>query len=319
MSDVYIPRQCSEQETGGNEDCTWCTGLMLENAAYARTRVAPTRHEYEALRVAGGDGPAEHSGDGSNYSQLAYGMDMRYGWRPLMEVGLTFNEAWDRFAPGFAMGWQGSMGSIGQGARYRRWDPPFRGAHSFLVVRLDDQDRGWLLNPQAPNSFAGEWISRADLRAYYDGIRVPSIIYARVGSRVLPDTATEDTMKFVNANGYGVTSVRRLPVKRGTPWLFVDGSPGGVFSADAELTVLGLADSVGGTFVVVIDTGVPYVDRITRSTLALVRSKAAVSTVPVTPPVDQSATVKAAVTSAVDHIAAAETALATAIQEARPR
>ena len=82
----------------------------------------------------------------------------------------------------------------------------------------------------------------------------------------------EDDMRFINSHGVGVESPMRINVGAGSKWTYLDGSPGGSFSADAVLTYLGKGDSVTGKHIVQIGTGIPYSDGITRSTLVLVSS-----------------------------------------------
>lgn len=77
-------------------------------------------------------------------------------------------------------------------------------------------------------------------------------------------------VRFANSNGYSVTSSKQLPVKAGQAWSYLDGSPGGTFSADATLEVLGRVDAKAGQYVVEIGTGVPYADKVTRRTLVMV-------------------------------------------------
>lgn len=194
---VYHPAQCTEREPDGSyEDCTWCTGVMLWNGMNGRTAVPPTRAEYEALRVAGGDGPAEKPHDGSNHGQLVLGMTRRYGAAPVELRGATFDRLWATLQPGVMAGVAGNMGTTS--THLRRWDPGFganggRAAHEVLVIRDDESDRVWWMNPLAPASFPGEYISKAMLRAFYEGLGDVGFVYAPVGI-LPPDTATEDPM-----------------------------------------------------------------------------------------------------------------------------
>lgn len=200
MAEYFIPRQCSEREVGGDEDCTWCSGVMLYNAASGRNAVPSTRAEYEALRVAGGDGPAENPGDGSNYGQLEVGLRRRYGWDvrrfgPPGGAHLGFGAFWSTLAPGYGAAVQGSMGAFPRTGHWRRWDRQFGGAHSVFVERLDRSDRVWWMNPSAPNSHAGEWMSKEDLRRYYEGMQ-GGFIVTKVGALRPPDTSTGDAMEL---------------------------------------------------------------------------------------------------------------------------
>jgi len=189
---TYRPPQCTEREPGGYEDCTWASGVMLQNAAHGDAVVPSTRKEYEALRVAGGDGPAENPGDGSNLLQLQVGFVSRYKWAP-DRVGVpglwtTFDKVWSLLAPGVGGVIQGKMGALS--THYRRWDPRFVGGHASYVQRESSANRVWWMNPLAPNSYAGEWMSKADLRAFFVALN-GGLLYARIGKFAVPDTGTE--------------------------------------------------------------------------------------------------------------------------------
>lgn len=190
----WVPPQCSEREAGGQEDCTWCTGVMLNNAAHGRTVVRSVRSEYEALRVAGGDGPAENPGDGSNYKQLELAIKRRYDWDIDRYGHIPFATFWRMLTPGMAAGVQGTMGVFPRMGRWRRWDRQFGSFHSVYVQRRDTSDRVWWMNPSAPNTYAGEWMNKADLKRYYEAW-VGGIVMVKVGKLfVPPDTSTEDPM-----------------------------------------------------------------------------------------------------------------------------
>lgn len=215
---VFHPAQVSEREPDGTyEDCTWATGVMLWNARLGFNGAPNTRAEYEALRVAGGDGPAENSGDGSNYDQLALGMSRRYGWRPPV-VTTTFDAAWGLFKPGVAMGWQGSMGGVND--YLRRWDVNF-GAngrlapHSVLAIRDAAEDACWWMNPLAPRSFPGERISKAMLQRYFEALPRAAITYTPVGVFELPDTGTDEVDMAINSVP-GLTSPYTVTLPEGT-------------------------------------------------------------------------------------------------------
>jgi hypothetical protein len=164
---------CSEREPGGYEDCTWASAVMLDNANHGWADVPSTRTEYQALRVAGGDGPGEKPGDGSNQRQAQIGMMRRYGWAPT-RIGVpgfptTFSSLWVRLQPGSGASVQGSFRRFPPGHRYRRWDPDFVGGHCAYVQRESRTERVWWMDPLAPSSYAGEWMTKADLQRYVDG------------------------------------------------------------------------------------------------------------------------------------------------------
>ena len=93
-------------------------------------------------------------------------------------------------------------------------------------------------------------------------------------------------MRFANANSYDVTSGKRLALKAGQPWTYLDGSPGGTFSTNQTVECLGLADSKSGQYVVEIATGAPYADKVTRRTLVMVKTTATPTDAPAPAPVD---------------------------------
>lgn len=188
---TYVPPQCSEQEAGGWEDCTWCAGVMLNNAAHGTTVSPNTRLEYEALRVAGGDGPAEKPGDGSNNGQLRTGIRNRYHWEPeLMGPPAEPHRPWADVKAkiahiGDVAALAGTMAAFPAGHHLRRWDPGFHAGHQVFVMKRDALPRFWWMNPQAPNSYPGEWVSESDVRAFYEGF-VGGALFAKVGQLAPP-------------------------------------------------------------------------------------------------------------------------------------
>jgi hypothetical protein len=184
----YRPPMCSEREPGGFEDCTWCAGVMLNNAAHAKTVAPSTRSEYEGLRVDGGNKKAEGHGDGSDLFELRKGIKKRYGFTPRLtgEPG-SLHKPWTTVLkslakPGDAAVLQGSMGVFPAGHHLRRHDKKFDGAHAVYVQRVDDKPRLWWMNPAAPNSFDGEFIALADAKKYYQGLR-GGAMFVRVGEQ----------------------------------------------------------------------------------------------------------------------------------------
>ncbi|MGZ9159993.1 MAG: hypothetical protein ACXW4T_02410 [Candidatus Limnocylindrales bacterium] len=199
----FRPPQCTEQEPGGHEDCTWCAGVMLQNAAYAKAVAPSTRAEYEGLRVDGNEGPARNPEDGSSLDDLMIGMAKRYGWQPEKVGHVAWSTILRHLAePGDGAVLQGWMGvSFDRAAHWRRWDPTFVTAHAVYVQRVDAEDRLWWMNPAAPNSFPGEFIPMPEAKRYYQGMR-GGAMFVRVGQR-----STEDEMP-----GLGTTPAQDLLV-----------------------------------------------------------------------------------------------------------
>lgn len=167
---LYRPPLVSEREPGGYEDCTWASAVMLNNAHHGTEDRPSTRREYQALRVAGGDGPAENPGDGSNQEQAATGIRRRYGWAP-MRIGVpgvarSFDYLWQLLDRGWGASVQGFMGAFPPGHHLRRHDPSFRGAHCVYLQREDTRDHVWWMDPLAPSTYAGEWVDKNDVRRY---------------------------------------------------------------------------------------------------------------------------------------------------------
>lgn len=86
---------------------------------------------------------------------------------------------------------------------------------------------------------------------------------------------TENDVRFVNSDSFNATSGKRLPVKAGRAWKYLDGSAGGTFGGDTEVEVFGTSDAHAGQYVVEINTGNPYSDKAPRRTLVLVEADAA--------------------------------------------
>lgn len=209
---MYRPPQCTEREPGGWEDCAWCSGVMLDNAVHGFPHSPSTRLEYEALRVAGGDGPGENPGDGSRPDQVRNGMIRRYGWVPRFfapTANSNFDDdVWPLLIPGTGFVITGKMSMTND--HFRRWDPDFMGAHSVYGQRESKADRVWLQNPLAPNVYPGEWMSRAQLRTFWNSFR-NWVLFGSIGSLLVPDTSTEDPDVRVV-----VVTVREFPLRKFT-------------------------------------------------------------------------------------------------------
>lgn len=157
---MFRPHQCTETNELHRTDCTWCSGVMLANAAEGRDLHPPVRPEYEALRAASGDLVG-----GSGLDELQHGLSVRYGWtRPISPSWTEFMAAFD---PGTGMVMQGHLSALN--AHYNRWNRT-RVPHAMYVQREDWQSRAWLQNPLAPQTYAGEWISIADLHLFFDAL-----------------------------------------------------------------------------------------------------------------------------------------------------
>lgn len=212
---TYRPPDCTEREPDGSwEDCTWCSGICLGNAAHEAKVYPPTQAEYEALRKASGDTMV----GGSSLRDLQAGMLARWGWTGHLLVRPTWSLVWSALKPNVGAVVQGSMGSIP--VHYRRWDPDFGASgrlapHAFYVQREANEDRVWLINPQAPRGYAGEWLAKRDLERYFKGLPGAEAMWVQIGARagLLPDTDEEADLDF-----------RIVRVVAGTATVTIDGA-----------------------------------------------------------------------------------------------
>lgn len=161
---MFVPRLVSEREAGGWEDCVWASGVMLANGLAGADVHPGTRTEYEALRVAGGDGPAENPGDGSNLSQLQAGLERRYSITAVKRGG-----GWHDFMTACPIGTvfvvQGLNGALP--ARLR--GSTFTGPHAVAGVRTGSLQVA-LLNPLFPNGTPPAVATLDELRAFYESL-----------------------------------------------------------------------------------------------------------------------------------------------------
>ncbi len=219
---TWIPSLVSEREPDGSwEDCTWASGVMLANAGAAGDWHPGTRAEYEALRVAGGDGPAENPHDGSNLGQLAVGMRSRYGWTGARADGWTAVSA---VRPRTAVVVTGSYASLP--THFRRWDPAFGGGHAALAVRTPY--RWWWLDPLAVRGYAGEEIAAATLGAFVRSIGPAMAI--PIGKEARMDIAHKIERWILDGGPGNVTTLGAPRVAGVMDWsrrlAFVSGSGG---------------------------------------------------------------------------------------------
>lgn len=97
------------------------------------------------------------------------------------------------------------------------------------------------------------------------------ILYTRTAAHGA-DESGGDEVRFANVNGYDADSNQRVNVGAGSRWYYLDGSEGGTFSADASLRAFGLPDAESGKYVVLVGTGGPYADKVTRETLVMIKT-----------------------------------------------
>lgn len=146
------------------EDCAPTSMLMLVNAATGRKKpTTMTLDEAERLRMAAGYGPTGPT----NIVRLGAAAATRYGiTAPRMVSGASY--IWAALVSGRGAAINGSMGAFPDGHRLRRWAPNFEGWHSVYVQREDESERVRWFDPLAPQgTYAGEWVTRAELRQFF--------------------------------------------------------------------------------------------------------------------------------------------------------
>jgi hypothetical protein len=186
---MFVPYLVSEQEAGGWEDCVWATGVMLGNAAAGADVHPATRSEYEALRVAGGDGPAENPGDGSRLSQLLVGLRNRYG----LAEGLELGNGWPALLAAMPVGSYAALNGHTSALPARlKLDACRNIAHTLLVAR--DQPLSMLvLDPCRRNGSAPTRATNAELGAYHNGLAGAAWLAYAGGSPMTPLPITDPT------------------------------------------------------------------------------------------------------------------------------
>jgi hypothetical protein len=67
------------------------------------------------------------------------------------------------------------MKAFGPTHRLSRFDRNFDAPHNVFVARVDDTDRVWWCDPEAPNppgpSYQGEWVSKSELKQFVDAFK----------------------------------------------------------------------------------------------------------------------------------------------------
>lgn len=162
MTTYLIPPLVTEHETGPDDDCVFCSGVMQVLARWPG-RCPATLTTAEALRHAAGipDGPAS-SGD------LVKGITVLFGagYAPTTVQGPA--ALWAALAPGHSATVSGIPTAAPAGSPPRHWLPNYGEGHRLFAERLDTTDRVWLMDPEGPAGtfYQGEWCSKAALLAF---------------------------------------------------------------------------------------------------------------------------------------------------------
>lgn len=177
----FIPYLVSERESGGWEDCTWASGVMLGNAFVAANVHPATRAEYQGLRAATGylhAEPIEGEKKGGNIDDLIVGMRNRYkvGGYKVTDISVLM----DNWRPGMSGAVQGMNGSLPVKAR---GGSSFTGAHCiFAVRRLDGQTVA--LNPLQANGTAPVPITMTELANFFKALPGAGALIGGAGQEI---------------------------------------------------------------------------------------------------------------------------------------
>lgn len=161
----HQPQFVTEREAGRWQDCLWASASMLVDK-WTAGRILISR---EALRRLSGDRTGGSSLDRLVVALHRIGLTARTS--PNGGSVVTWASLRTRLAAG---GGAVLLGDDSQLPRwYGRWDPAFwnntgsRDNHAIYLDRYDGaHDRYWMMDPLAAASWAGEWISGRDLRAF---------------------------------------------------------------------------------------------------------------------------------------------------------
>ncbi len=270
---TYHPPQCSEREPDGRwEDCLWCSIVMLGNAAYRSAHYPSTQHEYEALRRASGDSMI----GGSNMDNAVKGMDARWGWHGKVTSDALF--ALRALQPGETCALNGNMAAVSD--HLRRWDPEFRGAHCVAVTKDADGRLFWQ-NPQAPQTYPGEYVAMVEAERYAGWQIGARAMTVRIGQRATvatphivnsaPTPAERNVM--INEAGLTVVSSHVKTLAQGQPLFRYPGGPRMTsMSKTGPVEYFGSAGK--GWSAVRVLTGAAYADGVQRPTVLYVPSAA---------------------------------------------
>lgn len=292
---------------GHIDQCSWCALVMAANKAGAGLPASLAQSKVFGEHAAG-------------IADLNVALQRELGWAGREYAG-TFAGFLALLVPGMGAVCQGFYAALPD--HYARFDPAFakKGLDSVHDVYVQRQPDGslWWIDPlfHSEPGYRGEAISQATLgafmTAYHSGAKALLVLEgSHVPAQGGANIGGGADMRFVKASGYDVDSGKRLAVKAGAAWKYLDGSAGGTFSGAMNLVTLGVGDANAGQYVCLVPTGIPYADGSTRPTLVLVASSASTTAVPAAPPVDCTAAVATAVAPLEAQIAAFPTQLANA-------
>lgn len=168
----------SEREPGPWIECTFTSAVMAVRSW--GFRVPAKLIEAKGLHKASGKDPAK----GGSIADVIKGFYVRYNTRKGQQLSnADFPALWTDLSVGRSGVFQGSMGAFPAGHHLRRHDPGFKGFHAIFVIRLDERDRVWWVDPLAPlGDYQGEFVPLKNFRKFVEGLPAGS---ALIGNAVV--------------------------------------------------------------------------------------------------------------------------------------
>jgi hypothetical protein len=173
----------SENETGLDEDCLWCSAV--EALRWGGLDIPATLREAEAMRAASGEPPEGPS----NIVNLQNGAKARYNIDLTRHV--TGSTGVLRVTPkGTAAVITGRLSNFPLGHTLRRHLPLYTGGHAVAIYRVDDRDRFWWCDPLGPaTGYDGQWVSDDQVATFMRGFGDFTTVTR--GEYALPESDTE--------------------------------------------------------------------------------------------------------------------------------
>jgi hypothetical protein len=180
---TYPHVHVSENETGLDEDCLWCSAV--EALRWGGLNIPATLREAEAMRAASGEPPE----GGSNLVDLQKGAKARYNIDLTRHV--TGSTGVLRVTPkGTAAVITGRLSNFPLGHTLRRHLPLYTGGHAVAIYRVDDRDRFWWCDPLGPaTGYDGQWVSESQVATFMRGFGDFTTVTR--GEYALPESDTE--------------------------------------------------------------------------------------------------------------------------------
>jgi hypothetical protein len=237
----------SENETGLDEDCLWCSAV--EALRWGGLDIPATLREAEAMRAASGEPPEGPS----NIVNLQNGAKARYNIDLTRHV--TGSTGVLRVTPkGTAAVITGRLSNFPLGHTLRRHLPLYTGGHAVAIYRVDDRDRFWWCDPLGPaTGYDGQWVSESQVATFMRGFGDFTTVTR--GEYALPESDTEaDVIRANYQTPAGVaTAVRpgnRYDLETRKPTPFATGFKRNVVTVATLAEELSASLPVGETMLV---------------------------------------------------------------------